>query len=181
MRQPFQQGVQDCPHCFMRVYLFADGACPRCQKNALDTATINTELRAIWLRELDRLPDCCQLCGAGASRKVRTEQSRAWEEGEGTSNTRHVMAIAVGIFVGLVSNIFGLIWYLIVRDKGGGSNRGYQKIVLQLPRCNACSNVNIEPAGASFPDGALKIVAHRIFVNEFERCESAREGFRDAA
>ena len=175
MRRPFQQGVQDCPHCFMRVCILADGVCPRCQKNALDTASINTELRAIWLRERDRLHDCCQLCGAGASRKARTEQSRAWEEGEEISKSRQMCAILVGV-------LFGWLWYLIVRDKGGAvSNRRYEKIVLQLPRCNACSKVNVEPAGASFPDGALKIVAHRIFVDEFERCESAHEGFRDAA
>ncbi len=174
MSRPFQNGVQDCPHCFMRVCILSDGACPRCKKNVLDTASINTDLRAIWLRERDRLPDCCQLCGAAASRKVRTEHSRAWEEGEEISTSRQIGAILVGV-------LFGWLWYLIVRDKGGAvSNRRYEKIVLQLPRCNACSKVNVEPAGASFPDGALKIVAHRIFVDEFERHESANCN-RDAA
>ncbi len=52
--------------------------------------------------------------------------------------------------------------------------------LLWLPRCRVCSNVIVKHANASFPDGSLKPVAHRIFIDDLERRPSIQHGYRNS-
>lgn len=159
----FQPGVQDCPHCLARVVIVSNGICPRCQRDARDQSNVDRNRISLWVRPNDRMPHLCHQCGSACDRFKELKHTQAWESSDEVPKSRNLLAVLIGF-------AFGWIWYLIIRDKGGaGNSRRFESIVVQLPQCPLCCANPIEQIAASVEDNALKIVAHRAFVDDFER------------
>ncbi len=162
MFDSFQPGVQDCPHCLARVVIVANGICPRCQQNARDYSTINVNRKSVWIKPTDKMPQSCHQCGTSCDRTATVKHTQAWESTDDVPMSRNFLAVVVGF-------AFGWIWYLLIRDKGGSANsRRFESIIVRIPQCPFCSSKPIEQIAASIEDNALKLVAHRDFVEEFE-------------
>ncbi|MCA9065251.1 MAG: hypothetical protein KDA96_19415 [Planctomycetaceae bacterium] len=124
------------------------------------------------------MPHTCQLCGAPSSETVRTERSRSWQE-KNDQSTADTVGLILRIIAGF---LFGSFWGRLFRSvRGSDTVRRYERIRLRLPRCESCCKQIIEPAGASFEDGALKIIVHRVFATDFERSQDFHSSREKAA
>ena len=163
MVELFQPGVQDCPHCLARVVIVSNGICPRCQQNARDISTVNRDRKSVWVRPTDRMPKVCHQCGTRCDRTITVKHTQAWESSDDIPKSRNILATLIGF-------LFGWIWYLVIRDRGGaGNTRRFESLVVRVPQCTSCSSKPIEQVAASIEDNSLKLVAHIAFVHEFEQ------------
>jgi hypothetical protein len=109
------------------------------------------------------MPQICHQCGSACDRVTAVKHTQAWESSDEVPKSRNLLAVLIGF-------AFGWIWYLIIRDKSAaGNSRRFESIVVRVPQCPLCSSKPIEQIAASVEDNALKLVAHRAFVDEFER------------
>ena len=162
MVDSFQSGVQDCPHCLARVVILSNGICPRCQQDARNRSMVNLDRTSVWIKPTDKMPQSCHQCGGSCDRIATVKHTQAWESTEDVPRSRNFLAVVIGL-------TFGWIWYLLIRDKGGSANsRRFESIIVRIPQCTFCSSKPIEQIAASVEDNALKLVAHRDFVGEFQ-------------
>ena len=148
----------ECPHCYSRVGVLGDGICPHCRKNVDDLSGVDPHQASLIINVGARLPELCCRCASHSTlhKKVSATQSEeAPQEPES--------------LVGCLLLPFGTIPRLILKVFQGKGAWHVQKLTVSIPVCGGCAGKKILPVSTLLDSGAIKIVVHRTFKEEYLR------------
>ncbi len=150
--------IQECPHCYVRMFPSAAGVCPSCNKNIHDCTDAAPDLTRVDISPLDILPGNCLECDRPTTRRVKVKRSKV--EGNGD----HPLLTAL---LSLILLPFG--WIRI----GSSGQRYSLSMKILVPQCDGCASSGIpEPEYVDFEEGRMSFVVHKHFR---ERVRSMKE------
>lgn len=170
--EKFASGVQNCPHCLAHVIISSDGICPRCQGDARSTSLVDPNKTSVWLFARDRIPSHCLRCGNLTDRKIRIAHTESWLSSAGDSDSSGRSGLGIVILrlmgFGVLKLLFGMMFRILFGVKQQ-DERQFERIAITVPECPECNRGPLFPIAASMSDSALKVAAHRTFVDAL-RC-----------
>lgn len=143
---------QECPLCFSRVHIGADGTCPACRGDTR-TAPVDGSWTAVTVCAGHSLPCCCFLCGA----PTRQAKTFAFHAGQGHVPEGLVDRLAM---LGAAVALFSLLAFK--------RRVTYRR---PLPICAGCAagRPQVVPLQVSPEQESVRIRVHRGFRAEFEK------------
>jgi hypothetical protein len=138
--------MKECPHCYNTVLPKEDGTCPSCGRKFSDIKNINTSLTSLNIKEGQKLPSICFLCGIQSDAQIIINKK--------------IVRGGEHWFVKLA--ILFMRPYLFVTKMIQGEKR---EVYLKLPICNTCKvkNEKIEPQYVDFNESFMTFVVHKRF------------------
>lgn len=143
----------DCPHCYTRVLVAANGICPYCKKDVHDTKAVDLTICRLQVRDGQQFPDYCFQCNSPTKRRVSVSQSNFKRDSLATN----------AIFLWFFGLFFGL-WYQLRKSLSAGQPE--ITINVALPQCEACAS-------------RTPVKVHEVFWDRHEMCFLANRGFHD--
>lgn len=153
--------IVKCPHCYERVFTKQD-TCPSCGKNVLDTTEDTKYYDLVELKDKQKLPDVCFVCGDSTKNKVRISYSR--NHGSKDSLIVKLLLIAFSPMIFLYSQILN-------------QNRRFTKVKIYLPICDQCfKKERPQPKYINYDDYSLSFIVHKNFKDAFINANSKNLG-----
>ncbi len=115
----------ECPHCYERVYVSANGRCPACGKDTSDLAGTDPTKTKLTIRECDRLPPNCLHCDIPTDGLIAWEQQAEDEVGDPATRALATL-VGFGKFLKLMQIV--------------GQARA-PRVRLLIPCCDACQGL----------------------------------------
>jgi hypothetical protein len=149
----------DCPQCFTRVMLRADGSCPRC--NQAVSGLPESPYCSVPIRERTKLPAVCHVCGVSTTRVVLASVPLV---PVGRLGAPFQLPATDGKWFETGSVLKTLFWVLLRgRSSMITGDRPPERMMIRLPECQACEPLG---RGATSVDGQRReavVVVHKAF------------------
>ncbi|KNY27616.1 hypothetical protein [Pseudobacteroides cellulosolvens] len=154
--------IMKCPHCYERVFPKQDNTCPSCGKNVLDTTEDMECYDLVELKDKQKLPEICFVCGESTKNKAKISYSRKYG-----SKDYLIVKLIVLIFSPIIF-LFSLI---------ANQNRRFAKIKVYMPICGQCSKKERpEPKYINYDNYSICFIVHKNFKDAFVNVNSNNIG-----
>lgn len=145
-----------CPHCYIRVILMPDGACPSCREFVNETDRSSCKKTSILIRHGADLPPFCCQCGVATDRYVKTKHGFGASSSEGVGRFTSVLLL-------FVAPLLGLLAIASMRDSQR-NERGRDQLMARVPQCRACADRGpLEIVGINTEEFGIRLIVHDDF------------------
>ncbi len=123
---------------------------------------------SVWLFARDKIPSNCLRCGIMTDRGIQIEHTESWQSPADDSDSSGKISLGVhvlGMFGFALLRPFRRSMSRILFGARQQKERQFERIAIAVSECLECSTGPVFPIAASMSDSAIKVAAHRAFVD----------------
>jgi hypothetical protein len=152
--------VIECPHCYTRVAVMAEGTCPSCRKPVNDTEGTNPDLTALTVHTGRLLPLICYHCGSPA---IGYSPIVVEKPAEDQPDRRVLMILSL-----IIES-----WLKVLVEIVVSNYLSNERLTVQLPHCKECKIERPTYLYVNFEEDWVRFVVHKRLRQEVEGRTSA--------
>ncbi len=149
--------LEECPHCYSRVFASEAGECPSCRKNIKDPNGTDPNRTALSIAEGRSLPPNCCDCDLPTDRQVRVKSEIPGHPGSHLKTWTYVLLVPLLGF-------WAVLMALFAGKDDGRRGRSGETFIVHMPQCKACGATRRpQPIRIDREHGLLTFVVHVNF------------------